>query len=162
MSAQLPGLVNGAVQDIRGQLAETIKRTEGIGGQLDIATTQLQQTAGRVDSLYSKGSFTGIKDTAVNTGLVDMLRTMRGSVEAIAPDNQRDAVAARMASVDDGLARLDAAAASGGSALADSPETLTSVVDGVVAGLQLAGAPAATIKTLQTQSKALRAALTRP
>lgn len=143
LSAQLPGIVAGSVKDIR---------------------EELQGATGRIDVLYGrsidKSGFSD-RESAVNTGLLEVLRTMRGSVETLAPDNQREEVRSRMASVDDGLARLDAATRSGGSVLADSPETLSVVVDSLIEGLQLAGAPADTVKALRVQSRALTSALNR-
>lgn len=160
LASQLPGLVDSSLGQIRSELVETTKLAQNMAGQVDMANKQLLQINGRVDGLFrATPRVLTATDTDVNRSLIDIVKTMRTTIEDVAPDDQREATKTRLAAVDDALVRLEAADASGASVLADSPETLTSVVDGLVDGLRLAGVPASNIRALRRQSTVLRTAL---
>jgi hypothetical protein len=145
-SAQLPGLVSASIGGLGQKLSATAEQVERLGGRVDI---------------LSRSPRVGLteRDLAVNAGLLEVLRTVRTSIEEVAPDDRREAMRASLAAADDGLVRLAAATEAGGSALSDSPQTLTAVVDSLVEGLRAVGAPAATVRILRTQTRALRSAL---
>ena len=74
-----------------------------------------------------------------------MLQGLRETVAETARLDKQAEVETHLKEVDLNLARIDALTAAGGSALGDSPEALTGVVDSLVAGLKAAGAPAASM-----------------
>lgn len=159
VNTQLPNLVGAAFATYQDQVKETSELARNLAGQNEVAMKQLQQLNGRIDVLYSGGRGLGTKELAVSDSLTSVFRAMRESVAATAPPDRRGVVEARLAGVDQGLERLGAVTAAGGSPLIDSPETLTGVVDSLAAGLAEAGAPQASIRALTTQINALRRAL---
>lgn len=141
------------------QLNEFMSQTVNtLTDKVAFTAEHLENVAGKVDVLVGNKRLNE-RETAVNTGLLDVLRTVRRSVEEVAPDDRRDAVRATLATVDDGLVRLAAVGQAGGSVLADSPQTLTAVVDSLVEALRAVGTPAATMRTLGTRTRALRRAI---
>lgn len=149
---QLAGYKSEFAAQVTPIVAESFKAFQG----------QLETVNGRVDALFSRGiRLPGVRETAASEALSGVLRSMRESVAAAAPDDRRDVVDEHLREVDLGLARIDAVTASGGSPLADSSETLTALIDSLVDGLRAAGASATSVNAIRRRATALRRTLTR-
>lgn len=149
-------------QNISGQLGEFVAQTVNtLTDKVSLTAEQVQNLAGQVNVIVSGKARVAEREVAVNAGLLDVLRTVRTAVEEVTPDDRRDAVRATLAAADDGLTRLAATGEAGGSVLADSPQTLTAVVDSLIEALRAAGVRGTTLRTLNTRTRALRRVLER-
>ena len=123
------------------------------------ASRDLERNSVQVDTVYTQmkgGEFVrGITKPGVSEGMIGVLRTVRDALAASADDSQLEKIRPQLAAADDGLARLEASLASGGSALDDSPETLTNVLTSLAEGLAGVGAPAAEVRAVRTRTAEL-------
>lgn len=160
VSTQLPTLVAQTFEVYQQQVKDATELVSTLAGRNEVALKQLDQLNGRIDVLYRGArSVVGVQDKAVSDQLTDVLKAMRDGVSGAVAPERRDVVEAHLVAVDRGLERLAAVTASGGSALTDSPETLTAVVDALAAGLAETGLPKASLRTVTQQVAALRRTL---
>jgi hypothetical protein len=124
------------------------------------ALTGLRQVGTRVDDLY-KGRALGVAPgivagtTQLDASLLDVLRTIRGAVDAGATTRQRSAVRAELARGDDALARLEAQVGTGASLLAEERAALATLIGSLVEATVAAGAPAGQVTALRRSADVL-------
>ncbi|BCB91044.1 hypothetical protein [Phytohabitans suffuscus] len=187
LASQIPTMVSEAVQTMRAGLmvevtstvdsrvaatsdkmrddfgrtiASTVERTGKLETNLDISNRMLEQTAGRIDNLYT-GKLAGVAGRAlsVDAELLRFAETMRDSVEVAAGDERAGAVRAALEPADAALGRLRERVQAGGAVLAGEREALASLVDSLVEAVRAAGAPAASVRSLRRDADGFKEVL---
>lgn len=166
VDAKVAGATDKMRNDFGVTLSNTVERTSNLEAGVKTNHEFLLQNAGRIDMLFS-GKLAGLSDRAiarneeVNSGLLRLVETIRGSVEAAAGADRANAVRAALEPADAALGRLREQVRAGAILLTDERETLTALVDSLVEAVRAAGAPAAAVRTLRRDADGLKGVLNR-